>query len=178
MRTFLAMDFSRAGAVEALAGAFRARVQWKQDGGLREAPGPRRRTREAAEEDLESMRAAASGMSREDGLAAMKVEADALKSGKPPKEVGYIDRDGNGFRAHVEFMEEGARRHIPRPCRPDEEAAKADLVSMRTAASGKSYRRRRVANRHVLAEGYMDKTLVSIPFPNTALAMYLLIGFP
>ena len=40
------------------------------------------------------------------------------------------------------------------------------------------YRRRRVANRHVLAEGYMDKTLVSIPFPNTALAMYLLIGFP
>ena len=40
------------------------------------------------------------------------------------------------------------------------------------------YRRRRVANRHVLAEGYIDKTLVSIPFPNTALAMYLLIGFP
>ena len=42
----------------------------------------------------------------------------------------------------------------------------------------RSYRRRRVANGHVLAEGYMDKTLVSIPFPNTALAMYLLIGFP
>ena len=83
------MDFSRAGAAEALAGAFRARVQWKQEGRLRVGPGPSRRTREAA-----------------------------------------------------------------------------------------GYRRRRVANRHVLAEGCMDKTLVSIPFPNTALAMYLLIGFP
>ena len=89
------MDFSRVGAMQALSGAFRARVQWKQDGRLREAPGPRRPTREAAEEDLESMRAAASGMSREDGFAAMKVEADALKAGKPPKEAGSIDRDGN-----------------------------------------------------------------------------------
>ena len=63
------MDFSRAGAVQALSGAFRARVQWKQDGHLCEGPGPRRPTRKAAEEDLESMRAAASGMSREDGFA-------------------------------------------------------------------------------------------------------------
>ena len=34
------------------------------------------------------MRAAASGMSREGGFAAMKVEADELKAGKPPKEAG------------------------------------------------------------------------------------------
>ena len=59
--------------------------------------------------------------SREDGFAAMKAEADALKAGKPPKEAGYIDRDGNAFRAHVEIREEGARRHIPGPWRPDEE---------------------------------------------------------
>ena len=52
-------------------------------------------------------------MSREDGYGAMKVEADALKAGKPPKEVGYIDRDGNSFRAHVEFREEGGKRNIP-----------------------------------------------------------------
>ena len=90
--TLLAMDFSRAGAVDSLAGAFRARLQWKQDGHLRVAPGPRRPTREAAEEDLESMRAAASGMSREDGFAAVKAEADALKAGKPPKEVGCYRR--------------------------------------------------------------------------------------
>ena len=132
----LAMDFSRAGVVEALEGVFRARVQCRQDGHKFVCPGPRRPTREAAEEDLESMRAAASGMSREDGFAAMKVEADALKAGKPPKECGYIDRDGNSFRAHVEHREEGAKRHIPGPWRPDEEAAKGDLVSMRAAATG------------------------------------------
>ena len=77
------------------------------------------------------MRAAARGMSREEGFAAMNAEADELKAGKPPKEVGYIDRDGNSFRAHVEFREEGAKRHIPGPWRPDEEAAKADLESIR-----------------------------------------------
>ena len=63
------MDFSRAGAVEALAGAFRDRVQRRQDGHLRVAPGPVRRTREAAEEDLESMRATARGMGRAEGFA-------------------------------------------------------------------------------------------------------------
>ena len=58
------MDFSRAGAVQALSGAFRARVQWKEDGQLREGPGPRRPKREAAEEDLQSMRSSASGIGR------------------------------------------------------------------------------------------------------------------
>ena len=117
------MDFSRSGVTERVGVAFRAHVQWN-DKGKQHAHGPWRPDDEAAKEDLESMRAAASGMSREDGFVAMKVEADALKSGKPPKEVGYIDRDGNGFRAHVEFMDEGARRHIPGPWRTDEEAAK------------------------------------------------------
>ena len=84
------------------------------------------------------MRAAARGMSREDGFAAMKVEADELKAGKLPKEVGYIDRDGNVFRARVEFTEEGTLRNIPGPWRTDEEAAKIDLASMRAAASGMS----------------------------------------
>ena len=73
------MDFSRAGAVEPLASGFRARVQWRQDGHKSGGPGPTRPTREAAEEDLESMRAAARGMSREEGFAAMKVEDDQLK---------------------------------------------------------------------------------------------------
>ena len=130
------MDFSRAGAVEALAGAFRARVQWKQEGRLRVGPGPSRRTREAAEEDLESMRAAASGMSREDGFAAMKVEADALKAGKPPKDIGFVELGGNGFRARVQCRGEGAKGNIPGPWRPDEEAAKADLLSMRAVTGG------------------------------------------
>ena len=82
------------------------------------------------------MRASASGMSREDGLAAMEVEANALKAGKAPKEIGFIDSDGKAFRAHVYYREEGAPRNIYGPWWPDEEAAKGDLASMRAAASG------------------------------------------
>ena len=82
------------------------------------------------------MRAAASGMSREDGYAAMKVEADELKAGKPPKKVGSIERAGKVFRAHLHFREEGTDRDIHGPWQPDDEAAKADLESIRAAASG------------------------------------------
>ena len=130
------MDFSRAGYVHNLPGAFRARAQWKDGGRPRECYGPRRPDEEAAKDDLESMRAAASGMSREEGFAAMKVEADALKAGKAPKKVGSIERAGKVFRAHLHFREEGTDRDIHGPWRPDEETAKADLESMRAAASG------------------------------------------
>ena len=94
--------------------------------------------------------------------------------------AGVSEEVDGAFRAHVQRSDKGSTgRHIYGPRRPDQQAAQEDLESMRAAASGMSrYRRRRVANRHVLAEGYMDRTLVSIPFPNTALAMYLLIGFP
>ena len=84
------------------------------------------------------MRAAANGMSREDGFAAMKAEADELKAGKPPKEVGFIQNDNNAFRARVQHRQEGAKQDIPGPWRPDEEAAKADLYAMRAAANGMS----------------------------------------
>ena len=63
------------------------------------------------------MRAAASGMSREDGYAAMKAEADELKAGKPPKQIGVVEPAGNGFRGHVQYREEGALRHIHGPWR-------------------------------------------------------------
>ena len=52
------------------------------------------------------MRAAARGMGREDGFAAMAAEADELKAGKPPKEVGFVERAGNAFRALVQFKHE------------------------------------------------------------------------
>ena len=100
----LAMDFSNVGATEPAGNAFRAHVQWYDKGANRNIYGPRRPDEEAAKDDLESMRAAASGMSREDGFAAMKAEADALKAGKPPKEAGFIDRDGNFFRARVDYL--------------------------------------------------------------------------
>ena len=78
------MDFSRVGAVEADGAAYCARVQPTVGGKRRQIRGPYRPDQQAAQEDLDSMRAAASGMSREDGFAAMDVEADALKAGKPP----------------------------------------------------------------------------------------------
>ena len=109
------MDFSNAGVTEPAGAAFRAHVTWYDKGANRNIYGPRRPDEAAAKEDLESLRAAASGMSREDGFAAMKAEADELKAGKAPKEVGFIDRDGKAFRAHVQFKEEGTLRHIPGP---------------------------------------------------------------
>ena len=105
------MDFSKACVTEDVNGAFRAHVQRSDKGSTgRHIHGPRRPDQQSAQEDLESMRAAASGMGREDGFAAMKIEADELKAGKPPKEVGFIEGDGNAFRAHVQFREEGAKR--------------------------------------------------------------------
>ena len=133
-----AMDFSSRGAIERSGKGSRAHVQWYDKGANRNIPGPWRPDEEAAKEDLQSMRAAASGMNREDGFAAMKAEADALKAGKPPKEVGVVERDGNTFRAHVQYREQGAKQHIPGPWRPDEEAAKTDLYAMRAAANGMS----------------------------------------
>ena len=130
------MDFSRIGVVEADGAGYCAHVQPRFGRKTRHIRVPFRPDQQAAQDDLESMRAAASGMSREDGFAAMKVEADELKAGKPPKEVGFVARDGTSFRAHVQFREQGAKQHIPGPWRPDEEAAKADLYAMRAAANG------------------------------------------
>ena len=109
------MDFSRVGAVEADGASYCARAQPTVGGKRRHIRGPFRSDQQAAQEDLDSMRTAASGMSREDGFAAMEVEADELKAGKPPKEVGVIDRDSNGFRAHVHFRERGAQQNIYGP---------------------------------------------------------------
>jgi hypothetical protein len=130
------MDFSNAGTTEPVGAGFRAHVQWNDKGAKRHIHGPNRKDQQAAHEDLESMRTAASGMSREDGFAAMKAEADQLKAGKKPKEVGFVQSADNAFRARVQYRAEGALRDIPGPWRPDEEAAKADLASMRSAASG------------------------------------------
>ena len=63
------MDFSRAGVTEAVGGGFRAHVQWNKDGRKQHIYGSSRTDRQAAEDDLESMRAAASGMAREEGYA-------------------------------------------------------------------------------------------------------------
>ena len=78
------MDFSSAGVTEQVDGAFRAHVQRSDKGSTgRHIHGPRRPDEDAAKDDLESMRAAASGMSREDGFAAMAAEAKRLIACRP-----------------------------------------------------------------------------------------------
>ena len=67
------MDFSNAGTTKPAGAGFRAHVQWNDKGAKRNIYGPSREDQQAAHEDLESMRTAASGMSGEDGFAAMKV---------------------------------------------------------------------------------------------------------
>ena len=53
------MDFSKAGAIERAGNAFRAHVQFYDKGANRNIYGPNRKDKEAAQHDLESMRAAA-----------------------------------------------------------------------------------------------------------------------
>ena len=106
------MDFSNAGTTEPAGAGFRAHVTWYDKGSNRNIYGPSRKDEQVVRENLESMCAAASGMSREDGYAAMKAEADELKAGKPPKEVGYIDANGNAFRYRQRRVA-GAPSHVP-----------------------------------------------------------------
>ena len=58
-----AMDFSNAGTTEPAGAGFRAHVQWYDKGARPHIYGPNREDQQAAQEDLESMRAAATGMS-------------------------------------------------------------------------------------------------------------------
>jgi len=57
-------------------------VEYREEGAKRHIPGPWRQDEEAAKGDLESMRAAASGMNRENGIAAMAAVTggDALQA--------------------------------------------------------------------------------------------------
>ena len=100
--------------------AFRARVQHRQEGAKRDIPGPWRPEEEAAKADLYAMRAAANGMSREDGFAAMKVEADRLKAGKVPKEQGSVKPLGKSFAALIRWTDdEGEERRAYGPRRTE-----------------------------------------------------------
>ena len=74
------MDFSRIGVVEADGAGYCAHAQPRFGRKTRHIRGPCRPDQQAAQVDLDSMREAARGMSREDGYAAMDVEADALKA--------------------------------------------------------------------------------------------------
>ena len=81
------------------------------------------------------MRAAASGMGREDGFAAMKVEAERLKSVKVPKEEGSVKRLSVGFAALIRWTDGGEERRAYGPRRPEERRAEEDLEHMRDASA-------------------------------------------
>ena len=129
------MDFSNAGATERIGDAFRAHINWRVGGKQRNAYGPRRPDEDAAKDDLDAMRAVASGMSREDGFAAMAAEAERLKAGKPPSKQGSVEHLGDGYRARVDWRATGEMRQVHGPRRAEEKRAQADLEAMREAAS-------------------------------------------
>ena len=163
------MDFSRAGYVHSLTDSFRARVQWKEPGGPRECYGPRRPDEETAQDDLDAMRAAAGGMSREGGYAAMEAEAERLKAGKPPSKQGSVELLGDGYRARIQWRATGEMSQVYGPRRAEEKRAQADLEAMREAAVTGGPRLRGVLSLYPFGttEG----------LNGTSLAMYPVVGF-
>ena len=135
------MDFSRVGGVVAIGGAFRARVQWKEKGFLRQSQGPRRAERQIAQADLESMRSAACGLGRDEGFAAICRKSLLLSEEKPTAQKGSVEQIGDAFRAHVQWIEEGANRHAHGPRRGEKRRAEEDLESLRGAAEEKDMTR-------------------------------------
>ena len=105
------MDFSIAGTTELAGDAFRAHVQRNDNGAKRHIYGPNRKDKEAAQRDLEKMRAVASGMGREEGFAAMAAEGLRLRKEKPTKQSGSVAQFGNSYASRVQWREKGVKRH-------------------------------------------------------------------
>ena len=84
------MEFSSVGSVQPVDGGFRARVRWSINGSCKLCPGPRRPDEKTAKEDLQHLRASASGMGRQEGFAAIEAEAKLLRDGKTPTEEGSV----------------------------------------------------------------------------------------
>ena len=135
------MDFSRVGGVEAVGGAFRACVQWKEKGVRRHSHGPWRAERQIAQADLESMRSAASGLGRDESFAAICRKSVLLSEEKPTAQKGSVEQIGDAFRAQVQWIEEGANRHAHGPRRGEKRRAEEDLESLRGAAEEKDMTR-------------------------------------
>ena len=133
------MDFSNAGATQPLGGGvFRAHVQWKEKGAKRHIQGPRRPDEKAAMEDLASLRAAASGMGREEGFAAMDAEAKRLREGKEPRERGTVREIDGSYRAEFHWRDDGSLCNASGPRRAEKRRAEEDLEALRETLSGQA----------------------------------------
>ena len=127
-------DFSSVGVVESVGTAFLAHVQWKEKGVNRHSRGPRRAEQQIAQEDLQSMRAAASGLGRDEGYAALADKARLLHQEKTTPQKEYVEQIDDGFRAHVQWSEAGTNRHAHGPRRGEKRRAELDLVMIFGAA--------------------------------------------
>ena len=117
-KAFLAMGFSNAGATKPAGAGFRAHVTRYDKGSRRNIYGPNRKDQQAAREALESMRAAAIGMGRDEGFAAMEAEAKRLREGKAPREQGNIEEMDGSYRADI-WSCGGGHVHGPRRREPE-----------------------------------------------------------
>ena len=127
-------DFSSVGVVERVGTAFLAHVQWKEKGVKRHSRGPRRAEQRIAQEDLQSMRAAASGLGRDEGYAALADKARLLHKEKTTPQSEYVEQIDDGFRAHVQWSEAGTNRHAHGPRRGEKRRAELDLEMIFGAA--------------------------------------------
>ena len=84
------------------------------------------------------MRAAANGLGREEGYAALEAEADRLKAGKPPKEEGSVTVFGNSSCACFRWREGGQMRYVYGPRRAEKRRADEDLEPLREASVGQA----------------------------------------
>ena len=81
------------------------------------------------------MRAAASGMGREDGFSAIAAEAKRLIACKAPKAQGSVVPTGVVFRARIQWRVEGSIIPARGPRRAEKRRAEEDLEVMREASS-------------------------------------------
>ena len=75
------------------------------------------------------MRTAASGTGREEGFAAMAVEADRLKACKAPRDEGSVKPLGTGFTALIRWIDEGEERFAYGPRRSEKRRAEEGNIS-------------------------------------------------
>ena len=101
----------------------RAHVQWSDKGAKRNIYGPFRHNEQGTKEDLESMRAAAHGMDRENGFAAMGAEADRMKACKAPRARGSVEEINGNYRAHFFWKDSDSQRNAYGPRRAEKRRA-------------------------------------------------------
>ena len=83
--------------------------------------------------DLQSIRAAGSGMGRDEGVAAMAAEAKRLREGKPMAEGGCVKEIERSYRAVFRWEDE---RDVIGPRRAEKRRAEDDLEALREASVG------------------------------------------